>query len=216
MTTAAASTPALSSSCPAPSKAPEIGSANRAMMPAPSPPRPTPSVTQAARSGTPRVAASTIPMISPASSTSRNTMTSAPSMPLLRDHDAFGGVRMELADELVAARLERADPDEALRFAGDDLLDLERGAVEFLRRRILVGHVDRHPLAGRNADFRRLELVVPDHEVELLSDGGHGRYAERRRERQDKSKSAHRIPRQRTYCVDIKDRNRNDAIAPDH
>src|SRR5437762_1957716 len=83
---------------------------------------------------------------SPASSTSRKTMTAAPSMGLLRDHLALGGIGVELADELVAAGLERSDPDEALRFARDDLLDLERGAVELFGRGILVAHVDRHAL----------------------------------------------------------------------
>src|SRR5262249_16818859 len=154
-----------------PSNALEIASANNAITPAPITPSPTPSPTHAPRSCRPRVAASTMPMISPASMASRKTMTSAPSMMLFRDHDAFGGVRMELADELVAAGRERPDPHQALGLAGDDLLDLERGRVELLGRCILVGHVDRYPLARGHADLLRLELVVADDQVELLCAG---------------------------------------------
>src|SRR3981081_1879284 len=102
--------------------------ANRAMMPAPSAPPRTPAAIQFPRPGTPRVEAITMPMIRPASSTSRKTMTSAPSILLFRDHDAFGGIRVELAHELVTAGIERPDPHQPFRFAGDDLLDLERGA----------------------------------------------------------------------------------------
>ena len=49
-------------------------------MPAPSAPANTPAETQRPRPLTPRVAASTMPMISPASITSRKTMMSAPNI----------------------------------------------------------------------------------------------------------------------------------------
>ena len=45
-------------------------------------------------------------------------MTSAPSISLFRDHDALGGVGVELADELVAAGIEWADPHQALDLPG--------------------------------------------------------------------------------------------------
>src|SRR5262245_23691443 len=155
-----------------------MASANNATTPAPRAPAATPAATQLPRPATPRVAASTMPMMRPASITSRKTMTSAPSISLLRDHHALGGVGVELADELVAARIERADPHQALGLAGDDLLDLECGAVEFFRRGILVAHVDRHALAGGNANLRRFELVVANDQVELLRGRGRARHGE--------------------------------------
>jgi hypothetical protein len=51
---------------------------------------------------------------------------------LFRDYDAFGSVRVEVADELVAAGGERSDAHQAFGLAGNDLLDLERRALEFL------------------------------------------------------------------------------------
>src|SRR5262245_25305912 len=128
-------------------------------MPAPSTPAVMPSPIHAPRPGTPRVAASTMLMISPASITSPKTITRAPSITLFRDYHALGGLGMELADELVTTGVQRSDPHQAFRLAGDHLLDLERGAIEFFRRGIFVADIDRHALARRNADFRRFELV---------------------------------------------------------
>src|SRR4029450_10984182 len=161
-------------------KALAIASANRATMPAPSAPRSPPAAPQCPRPLMPRVAASTMPMIRPASITSRKTMTSAPNMLLFRDYDAFGGVRVEVADELVATGGERPDAHQTFGLAGNDLLDLERRALEFLGGWVLVGDVDRYALAGRHADFLRLELVIADGDIELLRDGGGGRHAQRR------------------------------------
>src|SRR5262249_47563043 len=142
----------------------------------------------------PRVAASTMPMIRPASITSRKTMTSAPNMLLFRDHDAFGGVRVEVADELVAAGGERSDAHQAFGLGGNDLLDLERGTLEFLRGWILVGGVDRYALASRHPDLLLLELVIADDEVELLREASRARIAEcRHHDRQ--CKSAHHVRR---------------------
>src|SRR6516162_11676469 len=194
ITTAAPSTLALNNSWPEPSNALAIASANRATMQAPSAPKTTPAATQYPRSLMPRVAASTMPMIRPASITSRKTMMSAPNMLLFRDHDAFGGVGVELADELVAAGGERPDAHQAFGLAGNDLLDLERGTLEFLGRRILVGDVNRHALARRHAQFLRLELVIADDEVEFLRNRLNARHAECRH--QDcQCKSAHHVRR---------------------
>ena len=115
-----------------------MASANSATTPAPSTPATTPAATQLPRLAIAAGAvASTMPMMRPASITSRKTMTSAPSISLFRDHDALGGVGVELADELVAAGIEWADPHQALDRPGMTF-DLERGAVEFLGGGILV------------------------------------------------------------------------------
>src|SRR5215813_11716452 len=194
ITTAAPSTLALSNSWPDPSNALAIASANRATMQAPSVPSSTPAATQCPRPRMPRVAASTMPMIRPASITSRKTMMSAPNMLLFRDHDAFGGVGVEIADEFVAAGGERPDAHQAFGLAGNDLLDLERGTLEFLRGWVLVGDIDRYALARRHADFLRLELVIADDEVELLREGSRARHAEcHQHDRQ--CKSAHHVRR---------------------
>src|SRR5499427_1850651 len=180
--TAAPSTLALSNSWPEPSNALAIASANRATMQAPSAPRTTPAATQYPRPPMPRVAASTMPTIRPASITSRKTMMSAPNMLLFRDHDAFGGVGVEFTDELVAAGGERSDAHQAFGLAGNDLLDFEGGAFEFFGGRILVGDRDRHALARRHAKFLRLELVIADDEVELLRQRLRARHAERQQD----------------------------------
>src|SRR5262245_63234080 len=137
-----------------------MASANKATMPAPSVPRSTPAATQCPRPLMPRVAASTMPMIRPASITSRKTMTSAPNMLLFRDHDAFGGVRVEVADELVAAGGERSDAHQAFGLGGNDLLDLERGTLEFLGGWVRAGDVDRYAFASRVGGVLGLELVI--------------------------------------------------------
>src|SRR5262249_31602431 len=163
-------------------------------MQAPSVPSSTPAATQCPRPRMPRVAASTMPMIRPASITSRKTMMSAPNMLLFRDHDAFGGVGVEIAGDFAVAGSERPAAHQALGLAGDDLLDLELGALEFLGGRILVGDIDRHALARRHAKFLRLELVIADDEVELLRKSLSGRHAEHRQQDCHR-KSAHHAHR---------------------
>src|SRR2546423_336995 len=168
MTTAAPSTLALNISWPPPSKALLRLSANTASRPAPSTAIATPPATHWPRPATPRVTASTMPIIRPASITSRNTMMRAPSIALLRDHDALGRVGMELAHEFITAGAKRTDPNRGPGFAGDDLLHLERGTIELLRRGIFVANAQRDALACGNPDFGRLEIVVPDNELEFL------------------------------------------------
>src|SRR5260370_7889145 len=143
-----------------------MASANRATMPAPSVPRSTPAATQCPRPLMPRVAASTMPMIRPASITSRKTMMSAPNMLLFRDYDAFGGVRVKLADKLVAAGGERSDAHQAFGLAGNDFLDFERRALEFLRGHSLLADIDPPPLPRSHPHFPRVEAAIPAYHVE--------------------------------------------------
>src|SRR6185312_6421038 len=174
MTTAIASTAALNSSWPEPWKASEITPAKAATMAAPARPPPMPMAIQRPRPPTPCVAASTMPTMRPASSTSRKTMINAPSMSgysefrLFRDDHALRGVFVILADERVLAGLERADAHDALAVADDDLLDLERVALEFLRRRVIVDDGDGMALAGRDLELGRGELVVLDRQREVV------------------------------------------------
>src|SRR5438477_12667127 len=139
-----------------------MASANSATMPAPSVPARIPSATHRPRPFPPRTAARTIPINSPATITSRNTIMSAPNMPLFRDDDAFAGVRVEITEELVAPRRQRSDTHHPFGLARNDLLDLERRALEFLRACVLVGDLDCDPFPSRHADVLRLELVVAD------------------------------------------------------
>src|SRR5205823_1609139 len=99
--------------------------ANAATIPAPANPAATPPAIHKPRCGTPRVAASTMPTISPASMTSRRTMMNAPSTPLLYLHHAARGFLVELADESVAADLERTEAHLGGGAAGHDLFDLQ-------------------------------------------------------------------------------------------
>src|SRR5689334_4992939 len=129
-----------------------------------------------------RVAAAMMPMISAASRTSRKTMRAVPNMVcysrdwpeqgrarqwLLRDDHALRRLLVELADELVFARLERPDDEGRRRLARDHLLAVELLALEFLRRRILVLDDELHLLARRHLDLVRREHVVLDDQLEF-------------------------------------------------
>src|SRR5262249_35783233 len=116
-----------------------------------------PRPTQKPRPATPRVAARTMPTIRPASMTSRKTMTRGASIAvpqtrrrLLCNHLAKGRVGMELALEGIGAGGKWAQVDRALLAAGDDLLDLEGGGIEFLGRSVLVLDHEEDGLAGRH------------------------------------------------------------------
>ena len=80
MNTATSRIAALNSSWPTPEKAVDSAPANAATRAAPPIPAAMPAAIQRPRPSTPSVAASTIPMMRPASSTSRNTMISVASM----------------------------------------------------------------------------------------------------------------------------------------
>src|SRR6185437_10358635 len=102
---------ALNTSCPLPDKAPEIAPANTASTAAPPTPTAIPPAIQLPRRAMPSVAASTMPTISPASRTSRKTMSRLASngSALLLDggQRAGGGVGVVFVEELVGARLQR-------------------------------------------------------------------------------------------------------------
>src|SRR5437868_6220254 len=129
-------------SWPDPWKSPAIFPAKAATTAAPITPATTPRLTQRPRPATPLVAASTMPTMSPASMTSRKTISKLASTRLLRDHHALRGVGMILAHEVVLPGRERPQPHDALSAAGDDLFDMKRRRVEFLGAGILVGEKD--------------------------------------------------------------------------
>src|SRR5947208_1690840 len=119
-----------------------------------------------ARSRRPR-ATPPIPPPPPARS-SAACRTSPPGRPPARRRPFRGGVGVEVAKEIVPARRERADPDQALGFAGDDLFHLHGDAFELFWARVLIDDIDAHAFAGRNADLGRFEPVVLDRDGELL------------------------------------------------
>src|SRR6185312_6179442 len=131
MPTARMRTQALSSSWPEPANNAPISLAKAATMQAPASPATTPKATQTPLPGTPLVAASTMPTMSPASMTSRKTMMSADSM-LFDDHHALRRLGVEFAHERITARRQWAQTDFARATPSHDLLGLERFAVEFL------------------------------------------------------------------------------------
>src|SRR5216684_1909339 len=87
---------------------------------------------------------------------------------LLDDDDATRRRAIEIADELVAARLERTDEDAHLLAGGNDLLAVERRAFKLLGGRVLVLDLQRDLGIGRYLEFRRLELMVLDRQTETL------------------------------------------------
>src|SRR6266478_904616 len=121
----------------------------------PSTPARMPVPIQRSRPGTPRVAANTTLTTSAASSTSRKTSTAIPGTIdfLFRDQDALRGVPVEIAEERIAAGLERTDEDDDLPLGRDDLLAVELIALEFLCGRILVVDDELHFLVRRDRNL---------------------------------------------------------------
>src|ERR1700679_306659 len=101
-----------------------------------------------------------MPTMRPASMTSRKTIRRLASTRLLRDDDALRRVGMIFTHERIAPRRERTDAHIAAGIAGDDLLDLQRGGIELLRRRIVVRHDDDIDDVRLDVDFGRREAVV--------------------------------------------------------
>src|SRR5689334_1226607 len=167
ITTAMPRIDALKSSCPIPSASREMNSAPPATSIDPTTPAAMPAAIQRERPGMPRVAAPMMPTIRAASRTSRKTTRAVPNMSLLGDDHALGGLLIELADELVLARLERPHEHRALRLARNDLLDLEVVALELLGGGVLVVDHDLHLLARGDLDAVGGELVVLDHDVDV-------------------------------------------------
>jgi hypothetical protein len=108
---------------------------------------------------------------------------------------------VELGDEFETAGRERPDAHDAFRFAGNDLLDLERAALELLGTCILVGDVNRYAFACRHADFLRLEFVVANDDVEFLGDSMHARHAQCRQYDRQYGDAHHSAVRQRRQVI---------------
>src|ERR1700674_3556284 len=102
-----------------PAKAVVIASTKKATRHAPINPARTPPAIHCPRCWTALVAAITMPTTSPASMTSRKTMTSAATMlqPLFYDQHAVAGVLVKIIEELVAAGGKRTDIDAGLAIA---------------------------------------------------------------------------------------------------
>src|SRR5665213_2983650 len=162
---------ALKTSCPMPAANCESACAPNATRSEPAMPAAMPVAIQRPRPAMPRVAAATMPTISAASRTSRNTMSAVPNIALLRDDHAVRGLLVVLADELVLAGLERPDVDGRLAVAGNHLLDLERLALELLGRGVLVLDEEFHLLAGGNLDAVGGDLVAFEGHVEFALGG---------------------------------------------
>src|SRR5262245_45059159 len=168
ITTARINTAAVNSSWPRPSNAEVICAAKAATTADPATPARIPSATARPRPGTPREAARTTPIIRPASSTSRKTMTSAASMAVLFD-DEYTLCRLfvVLAEELVGALGKRLEADHGYTITRDNFLHFERLAFELLCARVQIfdGKLDR--LSCWHSYFSGIELVVLDGDGDL-------------------------------------------------
>src|SRR5258708_5741820 len=91
-----------------------------------------------------------------------------PALPSFGDDSAIGRRFVEFADYLIRSRLQRADLDGGFRFSGDDFFTLQRMALEFLRRGVSIVHDERDGPARGNLQFRRVDAVVLEHDVEIL------------------------------------------------
>src|ERR1019366_7461082 len=166
ITTATERTAALNTSCPRPASESDSTPAKPASRAPPISPAPTPPAMKMPRRGTPRVAASTMPTIKPASNTSRNTMIRLANIALilrlaLNGADRAGGrIRMIIVEKFVGAGLQRPRHDGDLPARDDDLLHPQVVALEFRRRRIMVLDLDTESLAGRHTHLARPQLMV--------------------------------------------------------
>src|SRR6185437_421038 len=165
-------------SCPLPDNASEIAPANSASTAAPSTPTTMPPAIQPPRRAMPWVAASTMPTISPASSTSRKTMSSLASMGsvllLGGGHGAGGGVGVILVEELVSARLQRPGLHADLAAGHNDLLHPKIAALELGRRVVLVGDLDSEPLARRHRHLGGVEPMILEGQHDGIGRPGRG------------------------------------------
>src|SRR5437763_13198853 len=115
----------------------------------------------------PRVAASTMLTMRPASNTSRKKMirlASTLSFHLtLRGRDrAVCRAGIVVVEELVRSGLERSGHDADLSAGDDDLFDVQIAALEFGGRRVLVLHLDTETRARRNRHLIRREAMIPE------------------------------------------------------
>src|SRR6266496_5269238 len=158
-----------------PAAASAMTPADSAIATAPSTPAATPAPIQRSRPGTPRVAANTTLTTSAASRTSRKTSMAMPSIDsrLFRDQRALRRFLVEIAEEWITARLERADEDRDLPLRRHDLFAVELVAFEFLGRRILVLDDELDLLSRRHRQLRGDELVLAEDQphIGVLSQG---------------------------------------------
>src|SRR3979411_498947 len=115
---------ALNSSCPMPANSCDRAPVNAATTQAAAVPASTPPPIQRLRCGTEPVTASTMPIINPASNTSRKTMMSAASTGVCLLHDQ-GAARLfvEVVVKLVASGLQGPHIDDTLAVGGHHLFD---------------------------------------------------------------------------------------------
>src|ERR1700694_3408993 len=135
--------------------------ANAATTQAASAPASTPPTIQRLRCGTEPVTASTMPMINPASKTSRKTMMSAASTGARLLHDQ-GAARLfiEIIVKFVASGFQRPHIDDALAIGGDRLFDPQRFAFKLHGFGVEVLDAESDGFVGRRAHLGRLELAL--------------------------------------------------------
>src|SRR3989442_11685989 len=143
--------------------------AERATATAPSTPAATPAPIQRSRPGTPRVAANTTLTTSAASRTSRKTSMAIPSTisRLFCDQHALGRFLMEVAEERITARFERADEQCDFSLGGHDLFPLELVTFELFGRGVLILDDQLDFLSRRHRDLRGHELVLADDQPDI-------------------------------------------------
>src|SRR5882762_8471771 len=159
--TATARMAALNSSCPIPANSCDNAPANAATAQAASAPASTPPMIQRLRCGTEPVTASTMPIINPASKTSRNTMISAASTGARLLHDQ-GAARLfvEVVVKFVAPGFQCPHIDDPLALGGDHLFDPQRFAFKLHGFGVEVLDPKRDGFVGGRAQLARLELAV--------------------------------------------------------
>src|ERR1700737_5445311 len=146
---------ALNSSCPMPANKFDNAPANIATTQAARTPTSTPPPIHRLRCGTVRVTASTMPMIRPASKTSRKTIMSAAITiaSLLNEQRAARDLFVVFVDKFVTAGFLRAHIDRRVAPGGDHLLDLQGLALEFHRLGIQILQLDHDRHIGGGAGF---------------------------------------------------------------
>src|SRR5262249_42098395 len=109
-----------------------------------------------------RVTAMTMPMMSPASKTSRKTMISAAStgVSLLHDQGAPGRVLVEVVKEFVAPRRKRTQVDGPFPVRRNHLFHPQSHAFEFGRGGIEILDAQHDRPVGRGMQLGRLEFVI--------------------------------------------------------
>src|SRR5450759_4198502 len=152
---------ALNSSCPIPANSWDSAPVNAATTQAASAPASTPPPIQRLRCGTEPVTASTIPMMSPASNTSRNTIMRAASTGAGLLHGQ-GAARLfvEVVVKFVASGFQCPHIDDTLAVGGDHLFNPQRFALELHGFGVEVLDPEGDGFVGGRAHLARLELAL--------------------------------------------------------